>query len=81
MNDELDRIRAGGGVAIDDQEHALGVVAVGGVVRGTSGPVVAISVPFPVERKHELQSLVSAVRTTCEEATTMLGDRSPQAIA
>ena len=66
LMEELDCIRAAGGIAFDCEEESMGIVAVGAVVRNISGPVAAVSVPFPVERKQEVQELVTvAIRTTC----------------
>ena len=55
------------GVAIDREEHSLGVCAAGVVTRDPVGNAVAISVPVPTQRfyKHQL-AIVARLQATKE---------------
>lgn len=47
---ELEDIRAAGGVAYDREEHTLGISAVGIALRDPSGDFAALTVPMPTQR-------------------------------
>jgi DNA-binding IclR family transcriptional regulator len=70
---ELERIRATG-VAVDREEHTVGIAAVGGVISDPYGPVGAISVPVPAQRfAGNEETLASALHATCRAGSEMLG--------
>jgi DNA-binding IclR family transcriptional regulator len=55
------------GVAIDREEHALGICAAGVVTRDPAGNAVAISVPVPAQRFHQHErTIVARLRATKE---------------
>lgn len=55
------------GVAIDREEHALGICAAGVVTRDPAGNIVAISVPVPAQRFYKNQRhIVMRLRATKE---------------
>jgi DNA-binding IclR family transcriptional regulator len=73
LMDELGRIRDTG-VAFDDEEHTLGICAVGAVVRDEFAAVAAITIPLPTQRyKGNEEALVAALRGTCDRVTETLG--------
>jgi len=55
------------GVAVDREEHSLGICAAGVITRDPAGNVVAISVPVPAQRfyKHQ-RTIVARLRATKE---------------
>jgi DNA-binding IclR family transcriptional regulator len=72
--DELDRIRASGGIAYDREEHTEGICAVGAVVRDAYGIAGAISVPVPAQRfSARERELVTHLSAAVTEATEALG--------
>jgi DNA-binding IclR family transcriptional regulator len=56
------------GVAIDREEHALGICAAGVVTRDPVGNVVAISVPVPTQRFYKHQRTIVARLVATKEA-------------
>jgi DNA-binding IclR family transcriptional regulator len=56
------------GVAIDREEHALGICAAGVVTRDPVGNVVAISVPVPTQRFYKHQRTIVARLIATKEA-------------
>ena len=71
--DELARIRCDG-VAVDREEHTVGICAVGAVVHDTTGPAAAISVPVPTPRFAGNEArYTAAVRAAAAAATAVLG--------
>ena len=56
------------GVAIDREEHALGVCAAGVVTRDPVGNAVAISVPVPAQRFYKHQRTIVARLQATKEA-------------
>lgn len=73
LMEELRQVRESG-VAFDDEEHTLGISAVGAVVRDEFAAVAAITIPLPTQRyKGNEETLVSALRATCDRVTESLG--------
>lgn len=67
------------GVAFDDEEHTLGICAVGAVVRDQFAAVAAITIPLPTQRyKGNEEALVGALRATCNRVTETLGGAAGQ---
>jgi DNA-binding IclR family transcriptional regulator len=56
------------GVAIDREEHALGICAAGVITRDPAGNVVAISVPVPTQRFYKHQRTIVARLLATKEA-------------
>ena len=56
------------GVAIDREEHTIGICAAGIVTRDPLGNVVAISVPVPEQRFHKHQRHIAARLRATKEA-------------
>jgi DNA-binding IclR family transcriptional regulator len=56
------------GVAVDREEHTLGICAVGVVSRDAAGNVVAISVPVPAQRFYKHQRHIAARLCATKEA-------------
>ena len=56
------------GVAIDREEHALGICAAGVVTRDPVGNIVAISVPVPAQRFYKHQRTIVARLLATKEA-------------
>jgi len=56
------------GVAIDREEHALGICAAGIVTRDPAGNIVAISVPVPAQRFYKHQRTIVARLLATKEA-------------
>lgn len=48
--EELALIRGAGGIAVDREEHTLGVCALGAVISGVGHDPVAVSIPVPTQR-------------------------------
>jgi DNA-binding IclR family transcriptional regulator len=70
---ELERVRESG-VAFDEEEHTLGISAVGAVVRDEFAAVAAITIPLPTQRYQGNEgALITALRATCDRATQTLG--------
>ena len=70
------------GVAYDDQEHTVGISAIGSVVRDPTAAVAAVTIPLPSQRyKGNEETLVKALLKTCERVTEMLsgGPATPSA--
>lgn len=69
--DELAAVRASG-LAIDREEHTLGISAIGFAVGDPSGPHAAITVPMPTQRfagrEELLRSTLAAAREQAEQA-------------
>lgn len=62
------------GIALDREEHTLGISAAGVAVVGPSGPVLALSVPAPTERFERTQGeIVAALQRAGAEAAALLG--------
>ena len=61
---ELEQIRADD-IAVDREEHTLGICAVGTVVSSPDGPVAAVTVPLPAQRfaGNEAQLAAALMRT------------------
>jgi DNA-binding IclR family transcriptional regulator len=73
LMEEVRQIRESG-VAFDDEEHTLGISAVGAVVRDQFAAVAAITIPLPTQRyKGNEEALVGALRATCNRVTDTLG--------
>jgi DNA-binding IclR family transcriptional regulator len=73
LMDELNRVRESG-VAFDEEEHTLGISAVGAVVRDEYAAVAAITIPLPTQRyKGNEDALVGALKATCGRVTELLG--------
>jgi len=78
---ELQEVRRTG-VAYDNQEHSIGISAVGAVVRDAHVAVAAVTIPLPSQRyEGNEQTLVKALLKTCARITEMLrgGPASPSA--
>ena len=60
LNDLLKELKAArkSGVALDLEEHTLGICAAGVVTRDLLGNDIAISVPVPAQRFHQQQKLI-----------------------
>ncbi len=69
---ELEQIRSRGGVAVDLEEHSLGVCAVGAVVGHLDHDLIAVSIPVPTARftgrEPELSRAVAAFADRIAEA-------------
>lgn len=50
LREELTRIRSAGGIALDREEHTLGVCALGAVIGTVGYDLVAVSIPVPTQR-------------------------------
>jgi DNA-binding IclR family transcriptional regulator len=61
---QLDQVRADG-VAYDREEHTVGICAVGAVIDGLPGHLVAVSVPMPVQRFHGREPELAAALLDC----------------
>jgi DNA-binding IclR family transcriptional regulator len=62
------------GVAFDDEEHTLGISAVGAVIRDQFAAVAAITIPLPTQRyKGNEEALVTALQAMCDRVTEALG--------
>jgi DNA-binding IclR family transcriptional regulator len=73
LDAELKRIRRDG-VAIDREEHTLGICAVGAVIRDSFGVEMAITVPMPAQRfEGREEEIASALRETCAAIEADLG--------
>jgi len=69
---ELDLIRHHG-IAVDQEEHTLGICAAGAAVIGPDGPILAISVPVPTDRfTPRRDEIVAALRSAVGEASRLL---------
>jgi DNA-binding IclR family transcriptional regulator len=64
LQDELERVREQG-VAYDREEHTEGICAVGAVVPGVPGQLVAVSVPMPVQRFHGREPELAGALRAC----------------
>jgi len=64
---ELGEVRRSG-VARDLEEHTTGIVAVGAAVITPAGPVAALSVPLPAERRSDLDRIGPALRNAADHA-------------
>ena len=53
LRGELARIRSSGGIAVDREEHTLGVCAFGAVIGTVGYDLVAVSIPVPTQRFTE----------------------------
>jgi len=58
--EELAKVRANNGIAIDREEHSLGICAAGVSLRDPLGNSVAISVPVPSQRFVDQQATIVA---------------------
>jgi DNA-binding IclR family transcriptional regulator len=58
--EELAKVRANNGIAIDREEHSLGICAAGVSLRDPLGNSVAISVPVPSQRFADQQAHIAA---------------------
>ena len=78
LMEELRQVRETG-VAFDDEEHTLGISAVGAVVRDQFAAVAAMTIPLPTQRyKGNEAALVVALRANCGRATETLGGAAIQ---
>ena len=69
---QLDLVRRTG-VAVDHEEHTVGICAVGASVGGAHGPILAISVPVPTDRfAPRRDEIVAALRSAVVEASRLL---------
>jgi DNA-binding IclR family transcriptional regulator len=70
---ELREVRKNG-VAFDNQEHTLGISAVGAVIRDQFGAVAAVTIPLPSQRyEGNEQMLVDALLASCKSISETLG--------
>jgi DNA-binding IclR family transcriptional regulator len=70
--EELARTRSDG-VALDREEHTLGISAIGAAVHDRFGAVAAISIPVPTQRfAGNEEPLERALRSTCGEVNQLL---------
>jgi DNA-binding IclR family transcriptional regulator len=70
---ELREIRRAG-VAFDDQEHTLGISAVGATISDQFGAVAAVTIPLPSQRyEGNEDALVGALRSACDRINETLG--------
>jgi DNA-binding IclR family transcriptional regulator len=71
LREELDKVRAAG-VAVDREEHSIGISAVGCVISDPYGPAAAISVPVPTQRFRENEDKLTRglieIRQRCSAA-------------
>ena len=73
LDAELKRIRADG-VAVDREEHTLGICAVGATIRDSFGVEMAITVPLPAQRfAGREEEIATALRQTCATIERELG--------
>jgi DNA-binding IclR family transcriptional regulator len=73
LDAELRKVRRQG-VAVDREEHTLGICAVGAVIRDSFGVEMAITVPLPAQRFVGREEEISAaLRSTCEAIERDLG--------
>lgn len=64
------------GVAIDREEHTLGICAIGSVIDDVFGPAAAVSVPVPTQRfTGNEKSLARALTDAVDEMSGLLGGR------
>jgi DNA-binding IclR family transcriptional regulator len=78
---ELREIRRTG-VAFDDQEHTLGISAVGAGVRDAFGAVAAVTIPLPSQRYlGNEEHLTAILRAACQRISEALGAPTNGAIA
>jgi DNA-binding IclR family transcriptional regulator len=74
--EDLARVRRDG-YALDHEEHALGISAIGAPVHGRFGVVAAISIPVPTQRFVGNETLLErALIATCAEISRALGATS-----
>ncbi len=81
LMEELREVRRTG-VAFDDQEHTIGISAIGSVVRDPFVAVAAVTIPLPSQRyEGNEQTLIDALLKACAQITEMLsgGPGSPSA--
>jgi IclR family KDG regulon transcriptional repressor len=80
LEEELARVRSEG-VAIDNEENALGIICVGGpIFASAKEPIAALSVSGPsVRMSQNLPAIKTAVREAVQTISTLLGGRSEPA--
>jgi DNA-binding IclR family transcriptional regulator len=62
------------GVAFDNQEHTLGISAVGATISDQFGAVAAVTIPLPSQRyEGNEDALVGALRAACDRINETLG--------
>lgn len=70
---ELQEVRRTG-VAYDEEEHTLGISAVGAAIRDQFGAVAAVTIPLPSQRyQGNEDTLVQALLRTCKRINVTLG--------
>ena len=69
---ELDEVRRTG-VALDREEHTIGICAVGALVHGPGGRLAAVTIPLPAQRFYgNEERLAGLLLGTCREIDAAL---------
>ena len=78
LQEELVRIRSAGGVALDREEHTVGVCALGAVIGTVGYDLIAVSIPVPTQRFTEREfEIQQALRGFIVQIEAWLMSRSP----